>query len=146
MRAIFWYSVPTALLLFCWLTMGVSAAYDNGRVTAFGFPLSWYTPSLVSSGGYEVAAGRAIVDLAIYALLSQLVWIALAMRLSIKRGADRILKGLLWAGAVLSLLLCAGVFTLDPHVTWWTLSPPAPENAPKTYFLSVGLQPRAAPR
>jgi|ERR1700722_9970920 hypothetical protein len=43
----------SGLLLFCWFTMGVTAAYDSDLSTAYGFPLSWYTPSVISSGGYE---------------------------------------------------------------------------------------------
>lgn len=141
-RTLLAYSAPTSVLLFCWLTMGVSAAYDSDLITAYGFPLNWYMPSLISSTGYEIATGRLILDFAVYAVLAHLAWIGLTSRVSLKRRASRILIGFLWISAVLSLSFSAVAFSIDPHLTWWNLSPRAPENAQKNHFLSVGLQPR----
>src|ERR1700730_7163831 len=138
------YSIPTCLLFFCWVTIGVSATYDNDIVTAYGFPLNWYTPSMISSGSYEIAIGRLLADLGTYGLLTHLIWTALTTRVRIKPTLGRILKGLLSISAVLSLFLSITAFSIDPHLTWWELRPTAPQNAPKRHFVSVGLQPRPA--
>ena len=139
------YSIPAALLLFCWVTMGVTTAYDKDVFTGYGFPLIWYTPSIVSSGGYEIAVGRLIVDLAAYWVVFHLVWLALMKRRTpASTAVARSFQYVLWAAALLSLLVSLAAFSIDPHVTLWQLSPAPPENAPTSHFFSVGLQPRPA--
>jgi len=142
--SVFWYSIPTFLLLFCWVTTGVSVIYDSDIVTAYGFPLNWYSPSMISSGGYEVAIGRLIADLGTYGLLTHLIWTALSIRVHIAPGIGRVLKILLSLGAVLSLSVSTIAFSIDPHLTWWELRPTPPQNARKSHFVSIGLQPRPA--
>lgn len=140
----FGYSFPLFLLLFCWLTMGVSVDYDSDIFTAYGFPLNWYAPSIISSGGYEIAVVRLIVDLGTYWVLAHLLCKALKGRVRTPPKAARIFQFLLWLSALASLFIGVAAFSIDPHLTWWRLSPPAPENAAKSYFISLGPQPRPA--
>jgi hypothetical protein len=138
------YSIPASLLLFCWMTAGVSATYDHDVVTAFGFPLIWYTPSMISSGGYEISIGCLIADLVTYGLVTHLIITALMTRVHAEPGRGLILKVLLSLGAVLSVFISITAFSIDPHLTWWELRPTAPADAPKNYFVAVGLQPQRA--
>jgi hypothetical protein len=134
--------MPVCLLLFCWLTVGAGASVDNGVVNLYGLPLAWYTPSLVTSGGYEIAIGPMLVDLAIYGLLAGgLVWVG-AKWFSLGARARRIWGMALWIGAVGSVIFSLVVFSGDAHTTWWRLNSGVPNNASKSYFVSVGIQPR----
>jgi|ERR1700733_10695699 len=142
--AYFGYSSPLSLLLFCWLTMGVSVAYDSDIFTAYGFPLNWYAPSIISSGGYEIAVVRLMVDLGTYWGLAHLICKAWKGRIPIPSKAARIFQFLLWFSALISLSIGVAAFSIDPHPTWWKLNPPAPQNAAKSYFISLGLQPQPA--
>ena len=142
----FGYSFPLSLLLFCWLTMGVNDAYDSDIFTSYGFPLNWYTPSIISSGGYEIAVVRLIVDLGTYWVLAHLICKALKGRVPTPPKAARMFQFLLWLSALSSLFIGVAAFSIDPHLTWWKLNPPAPRNAAKSYFVSLGLQPQPARR
>lgn len=142
----FGYSFPLALLLFCWLTMGVSVTYDRDIFTSYGFPLNWYSPSIISSGGYEIAVVRLIIDLGTYWVVALLICKALKGRAPIPPKAVRIFQLLLWLSALISLFIGVAAFSIDPHLTWWKLNPPAPRNAAKSYFVSLGLQPQSARR
>jgi hypothetical protein len=124
--------------------MGISAAYDNDIFTAYGFPLNWYTPSIISSGGYEIAVGRLFVDLGTYWASAYLMWIALRSHVRIAPKAARIFLVLLWVSALMSLFIGLVGFSIDPHLTWWELNPPTPQTAARSYFVSVGLQPQPA--
>src|ERR1700728_870349 len=140
----FGYSLPLSLLLFCWLTMGVNVAYDGDIFTAYGFPLNWYTPSIISSGGYEIAMVRLIVDLGTYWVLAHLICKALKGLVPTPPKAGRIFQFLLWLSALISLFIGVAAFSIDPHLTFWKLNPPAPHNAAKSYFISLGLHPQPA--
>src|ERR1700689_2593469 len=107
----FGYSFPLSLLLICWLTMGVSVAYDRDIFTAYGFPLNWYTPSIISSGGYEIAVARLIIDLATYWVVAHLICKALKGRVPNPPKAARIFQFLLWLGALTSLFIGVAAFS-----------------------------------
>lgn len=145
-RQILRYSSPFALLAFCWLTMGVTSAFEGeAAVTGYGFPLTWYSPNLVSSGSYEIAIGPMLIDFAIYHLLSHALWSALFKhRLAIAALAGRTTSGSLWTGATVSVALWVFAFSIDPVVSWWNLSSSSyfTEKANHRRFVSVGLRPR----
>jgi hypothetical protein len=124
------YSIPASVLLFCWVTIGVSATYDVDTVAIFGCPWSWYTPSLVSSGGYEIAIGRLTADLLIYVLLVHLIWMVLRNRMRHTSRWGQLFKWLLSLGATLSLVVSLIAFSIDPHLTWRQLTPAIPQNVP----------------
>jgi len=136
------FAVPVCLLLFCWLTVGAGASVDNGIVNLYGLPLAWYAPSLATSGGYEIAIGPMLVDLAIYGLVAcGLVWVV-GRWLSLVGKARRISAWGLWIAAVVSVVFSFVVFSGDAHATWWRLNSGVPDNASRSYFVSVGIQPR----
>lgn len=137
-RMIVAYSLPAAVLIFCWLTMGASAAYDHDVFAAYGFPFQWYAPSVISPGGYEIAVGPLIVDVCVYFLITH----ALLSQVSITHGVGRLLKAGLWVCAIGSLAFSAVGFEIDPHVTWWGSSSVTPPSAQVSHFISVGIQPR----
>jgi hypothetical protein len=124
----------------------VTATFDNDVLTAYGFPLNWYTPSIVSSGGYEIALGRLALDLAAYGLVVLAIGTASKGLIHVNRVIGTILKTLLWGTGLISIFLCVTAFSIDPHWTWWDLSTTGSENAPKEHFMSFGLQPRPAIR
>lgn len=142
----FGYSFPLSLVLFCWLTMGVTVAYDRDIFTAYGFPLNWYAPSIISSGGYEIAVVRFVIDLGTYWILAHLICKALKGRVPTPPKAARIFQFLLWFSAVIFVFIGVAGFSIDPYLTCWKLNPPAPRNAATSYFVSIGLQPQPAIR
>lgn len=144
-RDILRIAVPCGVLAFCWLTMGVTAANRDESMTSYGFPMSWYSPSLISSGTYNIAIGPMAADLAAYLLLSQLLWNVILTRgpvFSIVRG--QLLGVLLSIAASASVVLSLLAFSIDPVVVPWKLDSYFAGNSSKSRFVALGLQPRAA--
>ena len=137
------FAIPVCLLLFCWLTVGVSASVDNGVVALYGLPLAWYTPSLISSGGYEVAIGPMLVDLAVYGLFAYGLIAAARKWLSLDARSARIATLALWLASLGSVFLSITAFSSDSHITWWDLNSGVPPEARRSYFASLGIQPRS---
>jgi hypothetical protein len=132
------YSLPLALLAFCWLSMQTTAAYSDEATRVYGFPLSWNAPNSSSSMAFSIAIGPLLVDLALYVFLTHLILIAACRRFAPDGKAGTVISAVLWLAALASLVLVFAAISSDPVFTGWSLDSYFGSNAMRSHVFWFG--------
>lgn len=141
-------TLPLTLLFFLWVTM---TGLDSEKYMTVGFPLGWHAVNQATSGSYSVALLPLAIDLSIYFLF--VWWLVRLVRHKLVRWSSRLIQAIsvaLWLLAMPSVLISGFLLVADGWVEYVTLDMCFGANEkrvywgcwePRTYSLSIGLQP-----
>jgi hypothetical protein len=132
------YSIPASLISFVLFTIQTVTSYNDESMISYGFPLSCYAPSNVSSMAYDIAIAPLIIDMISYTLICHFIAFFSTPKKIVSNRCGNIVSVFLWLGGLSLIAFTATAISFSPHFVLWELDSYFGDEAKRSYIFHLG--------